>query len=109
MATISKNLISKRTQRYSIAGLKKYIVDTKVGYEHLTGPVIPYYEFDNEYKTKEEQEEHKETDFKKGYDAVTSMYDPDVCNVKILSACGFDPVKEVYKNSYHFRIRLYRS
>ena len=104
MTSISKLIISKRTFRLNNTDLKKHVVDVKVGYENLTGPSIPYYDFDNAFFTKKEQEDQYEKDFKNALDAVEGMYG-DGCDIKVLSSCGYDPVKNVYKNSFHFRIR----
>lgn len=85
--------------------LEDYTRNNEVGYEILTGSVIPYAEYDNQYETKEEQEENEIKDFKKADKAVRKLFSNGSAKIITLSANGEDAVKGVWKNSYHFRVR----
>jgi len=88
----------------SVEDLKTWIQQKNQGYEVLLGAVIPCYEDDRgQYQTAKEQEENEQKDFTRAYDSVLAMYKTG--SILILRSCGFDPVKKIYKNSYHFRIR----
>jgi Ni2+-binding GTPase involved in maturation of urease and hydrogenase len=76
------------------------------GYEVITGACIPYYDFEREYDTESEQLANYKTDLKFAITSLDMYFDKSRnCKVFEFTACGFDPIKKKYKNSFHFRVR----
>jgi hypothetical protein len=76
------------------------------GYEVITGACIPYYDFDKDYDTESEQLANYKTDLDFAITSLSMYFDKSRnCKVFEFTACGFDPIKKKYKNSFHFRIR----
>jgi hypothetical protein len=95
--TTKKNIITG-----DIRTILESVKSVGTGYEVITGSCIPYYDFEREYDTESERLENYKTDLDFAVNAL-SMYKS--CNIIEFTACGFDPIKKKYKNSFHFRIR----
>jgi hypothetical protein len=95
--TAKKNIITGDIQT-----ILESVKSVGTGYEVITGCCIPYYDFEREYDTESEQLAHYKTDLEFAINAL-SMYNN--CKVFEFTACGFDPIKKKYKNSFHFRVR----
>ena len=72
------------------------------GYEVITDCCIPYYDFEREYDTESERLANYKVDLDF---AINSLEMYKNCKVFEFTACGFDPIKKKYKNSFHFRVR----
>ena len=102
------NFVTKlRTSKKNIiTGNIDQIVDNvrsvATGYEVITDKCIPYYDFEREYDTKAERLANYQTDLNFATTAL-SMYEN--CHILAFNACGYDNIKNKYKNSFHFRIR----
>ena len=79
----------------------------KSGYEIVRGACIPYYDIDIEYgngedsKTKQEQNIYE--DYKTNLSKIQDLFPEG--RIYTFTSCGFSPSKQVYKNSFHFRVR----
>jgi hypothetical protein len=95
--TSKKNIITDNISKI-FSSVKKL----GTGYEVITDSCIPYYDFEREYNTEAERLANYKTDLDFAINAL-SIYS----SYKILefTACGYDNIKNKYKNSFHFRIR----
>lgn len=110
MPLLVKTKLTKRSIDISLGNdLYNFTKLNNSGYEAFSGECIPYYEFDNKYLTKEEQESKTAEDYKIALDAVVKVFNQETypnCIVYEFSACGYDPTSKLsYKNLFHFRIR----
>lgn len=85
--------------------LTEHIQQTGVGYEHIDGTVVPYFDFDNCYKTEAEQEANEEQDYKRAVEAVEQEYLPQGGKLYVTISCGLDTRTGKYKNGYHIIVR----
>lgn len=109
MVLVVKKTNSKRSNNVELGDeLVRFVKRSPSGFEVIMGDCIPYYEFDNKYNTKDEQELKLLDDFKIALNNVKDVFNeteyPDM-NIYTFSSCGFDPVCKMYKNSFHVRIR----
>ena len=95
--TAKKNIITD-----TIAKIISSVKTLCTGYEVITGPCIPYYDFEREYNTEAERSANYQTDLDGAINSL-SMYKQH--RVIEFTACGYDKIKKKYKNSFHFRIR----
>jgi hypothetical protein len=100
---IEKTMVKTKVLNYTTNQLLKFLNNSTSGYEHLTGQVIPYYEFDFVFDTESKQKELESINFKTSLNAVIEKYPHG--QLYVLSSNGLDPVKNKWKNSYHIRVR----
>lgn len=96
-------------------GLVDYIQKNPVAYESLiSGSYIPYYEFDYKYISDETRSEMHKADEKASYNSVVEVMrqfrkgvqvDLNNHTIYCFDASGYDPIKNKFKNSFHYRIR----
>jgi hypothetical protein len=99
--TAKKNIITGDIQT-----ILESVKSVGTGYEVITGACIPYYDYEREYDTESEQLAHYKTDLEFAVNALDMYFDKSRdCKVFEFTACGFDPIKKKYKNSFHFRVR----
>lgn len=72
-------------------------------YEAIFGNCVPYADFDNDYADQKTQEANLEADFKRAEDAATVVYPRG--RMIWRSSCGFNSVKQNWKNSFHLIVR----
>ena len=100
-----KNL---RTKKENVANLTlntilKHVSKHSEGYEVISSSCIPYYDFDKEYVSSKLQSEQKKSDLNQALNALKLQY--PTARIYTFTSSGFDPIKKVYKTSFHFRIR----
>lgn len=89
--------------RKSIKQLISAARRNKSGYEVITGPCIPYYDFDNSYNSLDDQEKAEPTDRQNAINSVKEVFPTDT--LYIFSANGYSTASDKYKNSYHILVR----
>jgi hypothetical protein len=101
----SPNLLTKKSRfrTNTVKSIIAHINKTGEGYEVIVGPCIPYYDFDSSYDTELDRAANYQTDLDTAVDQLKNKY-PDG-KIYEFTACGFDPIKNKYKNSFHFKIR----
>ena len=95
--TSKKNIITDTTSKI-LSSVKK----SGTGYEVITDSCIPYYDFEREYDTESERLANYQTDLDFAISALSQYKQHRIIE---FTACGYDPTKNKYKNSFHFRIR----
>lgn len=76
------------------------------GYELIKNVrVIPYYDYDNEYKTEKEQRKNIIKDFLIALTSVKDVFKGQCVNILSFSSLGYSSTKKKFKNSFHFRVR----
>ena len=95
--TSKKNIITDTISKI-VSSVKK----SGTGYEVITDSCIPYYDFEREYNTEPERLANYQTDLDFAIESL-SQYKQN--RILEFTACGYDNIKNKYKNSFHFRIR----
>lgn len=106
MSWIVAPSIASRKNKYlhlNNENLCEYTSARTCGYEVLTGACIPYFDFDNSYGSSEEQTKLETADFISARAAVIGAFPSAECIS--FASNGYDPVKKMWKNSFHFLIR----
>lgn len=109
MISFVKTKFSKKPIQIELGNeLKRFVKRTPTAYEVIKGKIIPPYEFDNKYESKEEQKENWKGDYERAYQAVDVLYNiKDFPNKKLylFDSSGYDAVNKIWKNSFHIRVR----
>jgi hypothetical protein len=92
-----------RVRNNTVKSIIAHINKTGEGYECIQGNCIPYYDFDSEYRTERKRADKYETDLNSAVNQIKDLYPNG--NILTFTACGLDPIKKKYKNSFHFKIR----
>jgi phage/plasmid-associated DNA primase len=102
LKTASAAQVEERTVSDIIEELKK---KTPFGHEHLSGKVIPYYDFDKSgaYETEAEYEVEREECLEKAYSRIKARYPAG--RIFTFDASGWSDVKECWRISFHFIVR----
>lgn len=84
--------------------LLKYIETHSEGYEIISGPCLPYLDFDLVVNNEDEVKNQQLHWLKRCMFAITLMTPSPDLQITVKSACGFSASKQVWKISFHFII-----
>jgi hypothetical protein len=103
--TYSPNLTTRKSRfrNNKVKSILAHIKNTGEGYESIQGKCIPYYDFDSSYDTESDRVANYQNDLDTSLNQLKLKYPEG--KIYEFTACGFDPVKNKYKNSFHFKVR----
>jgi hypothetical protein len=81
----------------------EHITKTNIGHEAIYGCVVPYYDFEKDYKTLAQQKKNFITDLENSRTLINEKLG-EFSNIIAFSACGKKD-EGVYRNSFHFIVR----